>query len=58
MVIDLSNSSRKHIIFTACIFLLLASSIPVIILREVFHKIFLQIYSPQWLLLSSWQGWC
>ena len=38
MVIDLSNSSRKRIIFTAWIFLLLASSIPVIILREVFHK--------------------
>ena len=38
MVIDPSNSSRKPIIFTAWIFLLLASSIPMIILREIFHK--------------------
>ena len=38
MVIDLSNSSRKPIIFTAWIFLLLASSIPSIILREIFHQ--------------------
>ena len=38
MVIDPSNSSRKPIIFTVWIFLLLASSIPMIILREIFHQ--------------------
>ena len=38
MPIDTSTSSRKPVIFTAWIFLLLASSIPTIILREIFHK--------------------